>query len=286
MLVKRIFNNNVLLAENSEQELVIVGRGVGFKQKIGNTVDSSKIEKTYYPQDENWTRMFNEMADTISSDYVEIASHIISTAEKSLGLSFDGYLLIGLADHIQFAVERLQKNLPIKNELLWETKHFYPDEYRIGALAVAFINEQMGVQLPEDEVGFIALKFVEKRAGPNFNEKVTNMTQLIESALTLIRHDLLPDIDSSNLNYQRLIVHLRFFVDRLLDESHVQKGENSFDNVMSQHLSESLQERYTSSYQCAQRVINYFEKQTKQKTGVNEQVYLTMHLQRIVDSSI
>ena len=32
MLVKRIFNNNVLLAENSEQELVIVGRGVGFKQ--------------------------------------------------------------------------------------------------------------------------------------------------------------------------------------------------------------------------------------------------------------
>ncbi len=53
MLVKRIFNNNVLLAENSEQELVIVGRGVGFKQKIGNTVDSSKIEKTYYPQDEN-----------------------------------------------------------------------------------------------------------------------------------------------------------------------------------------------------------------------------------------
>ncbi|MFK8255203.1 PRD domain-containing protein [Leuconostoc mesenteroides] len=55
---------------------------------------------------------------------------------------------------------------------------------------------------------------------------------------------------------------------------------------MSQHLSESLQERYTSSYQCAQRVINYFEKQTKQKTGVNEQVYLTMHLQRIVDSSI
>ncbi|WP_273712530.1 PRD domain-containing protein [Leuconostoc mesenteroides] len=112
------------------------------------------------------------------------------------------------------------------------------------------------------------------------------MTQLIESALTLIRHDLLPDIDSSNLNYQRLIVHLRFFVDRLLDESHIQKGENSFDNVMSQHLSESLQKRYTSSYQCAQRVINYFEKQTKQKTGVNEQVYLTMHLQRIVDSSI
>lgn len=33
MLVKRIFNNNVLLAENSEQKLVIVGRGVGFKQK-------------------------------------------------------------------------------------------------------------------------------------------------------------------------------------------------------------------------------------------------------------
>ncbi|WP_258183308.1 CAT RNA binding domain-containing protein [Leuconostoc mesenteroides] len=33
MLVKRIFNNNVLLAENSEQELVIVGRGVVSSKK-------------------------------------------------------------------------------------------------------------------------------------------------------------------------------------------------------------------------------------------------------------
>lgn len=286
MLVKRIFNNNVLLAENREQEIVVIGRGVGFKQQIGNAVDSSKIEKTYYPQDKNWTLMFNEMIDTISPKYIELASHIIAAAEKTLGLSFDGYLLIGLADHIQFSVERLQKKLPIKNELLWETKHFYPDEYHIGELAVEFINEKMNLQLPDDEVGFIALKFVEKRAGPKFNEKATNMTQLIEGALTMIRHTLLPDIDSSNLNYQRLIVHLRFFVERLLDENHGKKNEENLDRLIAKHLSESLNDRYTNSYKCAQQVINYFEKKTKQQTGINEQIYLTMHLQRIVDSAL
>ncbi|GMA69031.1 transcriptional antiterminator [Leuconostoc litchii] len=285
MLVKRIFNNNVLLAESNGQELVVVGRGVGFGQQIGNEVAANKVEKTYYPQDENWTPMFNEMIETISSDYVEVASHIISMAEKRLGGSFDGYLLIGLADHIQFAVERLQKKLPIKNELLWETRHFYPDEYELGQMAVNFIDERVKVKLPEDEVGFIALKFVEKRAGPNYNEKATNMTDLIEGALTLIRHELLPAIDSSNLNYQRLIVHLRFFVERLLDDQHNQSNVNHFDDVMAQHLSDNLQKKYTASYQCAQDVINYFEKQTNRSTGVNEQIYLTMHLQRIVDSS-
>lgn len=31
MLVKKIFNNNVLLAEDGDQEIVVIGRGVGFQ---------------------------------------------------------------------------------------------------------------------------------------------------------------------------------------------------------------------------------------------------------------
>ncbi len=186
MLVKKIFNNNVLLAEEASQELIVIGRGVGFQQKIGGQIDVSKIEKSYCPQDDQWIKLFNELTDSISSEYIEIASHIITMAEEHLATTFDDYLLIGLADHIQYAVTRWQSKLPIKNELLWETQHFYPEEYHIGELAVDYIATRLNIKLPVDEVGFIALKFVEKRNGPQENERATQIIQLIEGILTII----------------------------------------------------------------------------------------------------
>ncbi|GJM48116.1 PRD domain-containing protein [Weissella soli] len=279
MLVKKIFNNNVLPAEEASQELIVIGRGVGFQQKIGGQIDVSKIEKSYYPQDDQWIKLFNELTDSISSEYIEIASYIITMAEEHLATTFDDYLLIGLADHIQYAVTRWQSKLPIKNELLWETQHFYPEEYHIGELAVDYIATRLNIKLPVDEVGFIALKFVEKRNGPQENERATQMIQLIEGILTIIRYELLPNIDESELNYQRLIVHLRFFVDRLLGNHVEDEVENSFDRVMAEHMAQ----RYVAAFTCAQHVITYVAKQTQRQVNDNEKIYLTMHLQRILD---
>lgn len=279
MLVKKIFNNNVLLAEDGNQEIVVIGRGVGFQQKIGQVVAQQKIEKCYYPKDQRWTTLFNELTSAIAFEYIEIASHIIATAEARLDTDFDDYLLIGLADHIQFAVARQLKALPIKNELLWETKHFYPEEYMIGEEAVAYIAAQLNVTLADDEVGFIALKFIEKRAGPEISERATSLTNLIEGVLTIVRHELSPKIDYSALNYQRLVVHLRFLLDRLLSDEYENNADNPFDQVMMQHF----EQRYTKAYRCAEDIIRYIEHETHRGAQTSERIYLTMHLQRLLE---
>ena len=43
--VKRVFNNNVILAYQDASEVVIFGKGIGFQKSHGDIIDKNKIEK-------------------------------------------------------------------------------------------------------------------------------------------------------------------------------------------------------------------------------------------------
>lgn len=48
MLVRKILNNNVITSNGEDgQEIIIVGNGIGWKQKVGEPVDESKIDKIF-----------------------------------------------------------------------------------------------------------------------------------------------------------------------------------------------------------------------------------------------
>ena len=48
MKVKKVFNNNILLAEDEQMlETVLMGKGIGFAMKPGDTPDESKIDKIF-----------------------------------------------------------------------------------------------------------------------------------------------------------------------------------------------------------------------------------------------
>ncbi|MGF7430844.1 CAT RNA binding domain-containing protein [Thermoanaerobacterium thermosaccharolyticum] len=48
MIIEKIFNNNAIVAKDSDnRELVVMGRGIGFKKSVGEKVDETLIEKTF-----------------------------------------------------------------------------------------------------------------------------------------------------------------------------------------------------------------------------------------------
>lgn len=54
MKVLRVFNNNVVMAEDPHRGTVIVtGRGVGFSRKPGDSLDTGKIVQVFVPDAEN-----------------------------------------------------------------------------------------------------------------------------------------------------------------------------------------------------------------------------------------
>ncbi len=46
MKIHKILNNNVVCTiKENNSEIILMGRGLGFQKKVGDTIDESKIEK-------------------------------------------------------------------------------------------------------------------------------------------------------------------------------------------------------------------------------------------------
>ena len=125
MNVTKVINNNIVISENEEkQELVVMGKGLGFKKKPGDVIDDTKIEKVYLSTQEWNVTKLTQLLSSIPIEHIQAANEIISFAKVSLGKKLSEKLFLTLTDHINYAIERYQNGMEIKNALLWEIKRF------------------------------------------------------------------------------------------------------------------------------------------------------------------
>lgn len=279
MKLLKVYNNNVVLADADGQEAVVIGRGIGFQKHRDDLLDQDKIIKVYTPadSDSDWLNHFRELMADIDPIYFEIANEIITQATELLNTKFSSYLLISLTDHIHFAVYRQQHNIEIKNEILWEIIRIYPKEYQVGQLALDLIEAKLQVRLPDDEAGFIGIKFVESSLNDVNGNQTQFMTEIINGSLDIIKYQLRIDVDVNSLSYQRLVTHLRFFVMRVMDRDN--QESMTTDTILYQHIIN----KYPAAWECVKKITNFIEAKIKQPVSFNEQVYLTIHVQRIID---
>ena len=278
MQVKRIFNNNIILANDVDHEVVIMGRGIGFQKHPKDQVDETKIENIYAPQSKSWLKNFMLLMNDIDPIYFELTDKIISLAMKDLHTKFNEYLLISLTDHIHFAVYRHQHKMDIKNEILWEIKRIYKDEFKVALKAVSLIDKQFNIKLPEDEVGFIAIKFVENRLDNPARKNTEQITDLINGILNIIKYQFRITLDLDDINYRRLVTHLEYFAQRIYS-SEEKNSSNETDIFLYQHVIK----KYPASFECVKKIVTFVESETNKKVSLNEQAYLTIHIQRILD---
>ncbi|STL75429.1 transcriptional antiterminator BglG [Escherichia coli] len=64
-------------------------------------------------------------------------------------------------------IKRFQQNVLLPNPLLWDIQRLYPKEFQLGEEALTIIDKRLGVQLPKDEVGFIAMHLVSAQMSGN-----------------------------------------------------------------------------------------------------------------------
>ncbi len=161
MVIKKIYNNNIVLVEDEGQrEMILQGRGLAFGKKAGDSIEVEKVEKRFVIDSPDLTAKFSELMSQIPANHLELSWRIIEDAQKELGVLFSDVIYVGLTDHIHYALYRYKQNTPLKNYLLWETKRFYPKEFAAAKKALKTIAYYENVHLPEDEAGYIALHFV------------------------------------------------------------------------------------------------------------------------------
>ena len=125
MLILKKINNNVALAStDAGEEVVVFGKGVGFHEMPYELEDESVIQRVFRDVDEKSIDGF----EGISDEVLLVASDIVALADKALDCKLAGNLVISLADHLQYAVERTGEGVAIENPLSHEVAFVYPRE--------------------------------------------------------------------------------------------------------------------------------------------------------------
>lgn len=191
MIIKKIFNNNAILAKDlSKQEIVIMGRGVGFKKSVGDQVDENLIEKTFILKQKDASEKFKLLLEDIPTEHVSLCYDIIEYAKNMLSVELNDYIYITLTDHISYALKLFDEGLNRPNALIWEIKKFYPKEFEIGLKALDLIQSETNKKLPEDEAGNIALHLINAQTNNSSNkvEDIAHQTKMIQDILNIIKY--------------------------------------------------------------------------------------------------
>ena len=273
IMIEKVINNNIISAyEKSGAEVIVMGRGIGFKKKQGEVVPADQISKIFRIKSRTLTEQFKELLANMPLERVRISDEIISHAKDHLKLKLNQSIYVTLTDHINFAIERVSQGIEPQNALLWEIKRFYPQEFQLGIYALELIQDRLGILLPEDEAGFIALHFVNAEYGTDIRDAVKFPDQM-QAIVDIVEHDLGILLDESSLHYERFMTHIKFLIQRIYRKELLSSEDRE--------LSLMMRRKYPREYQCSVKVAEYIMQATGSRLSEEEIMYLSVHIRRV-----
>ena len=187
MQVVKVLNNSLVLAVNENgEEVILMGKGIGYKKSIGEKIVSSQIEKIFELKDKKLKRDMIRLAIDTKSIYFEIANQIIQYAIDKYEMKILDYLYLSLTDHISFCVKRVLDGVVISNYYVREMQRLNPKEFDVGCYAIQVIQDRTGVEIPKDEIGNIAFHFINGQVDHPFNELSLKMEKITRNILHIV----------------------------------------------------------------------------------------------------
>ncbi|MBQ7000872.1 MAG: PRD domain-containing protein [Oscillospiraceae bacterium] len=277
MKIKKIINNNILCAvDDRGNELIVTGRGIGFQRHRGEVIDISRIERTYRMEEKTGQRKLRELVEKIPIEHLSLTEELIKHITSQIPQKLNESLLITMADHISFAILRKAQGVEFSNPLKGSIMCYYPTEYHLGQYCLGVIREQLGVILHEDEAAFLALHIVNAELNTNMSE-MYDITKLIEGTISVVEYFYKKEFDRVSLDFNRFVVHLRYFAQRLFQGKMMEDAQGERDEVFRQLIMKNCKEHY----KCAQCVADYIKNTYQKNLSDEELIYLTIHLKRI-----
>lgn len=274
MKIEKVLNNNVVLAFNeSDQEMVVMGRGIAFQKHPGDEIEEDKIEKTFVPEGQDVMEHLLTLYRDIDPDILEVATNVIKYAQGVLRTRLSNHIYLTLPDHLSYAISRAKEGLDIKSPLTWEIKRFYKIEHEIGLKALELVEKNLNIQLPETEAAAIALHIVNARQDEQDLQVTIKMTEMVQDILNIVSYYYGTTFNEDSFQYTRFITHLQYFARRLLQQERKESGDN--------FLYEQVKHKYEKAFKCTERINEYLSNTQRTMLTTDEQLYLAIHIQRV-----
>lgn len=279
--ITQVLNNNAVFATNlKREEMILVRQGIGFNGRNKIIVDSPDIQ-VFSPQTEVEKERFEQFINEIPFEYMQFTIDTVNLAKSKLKLSFSNGLIFTLADHISFAVERYRKHADFDYMDNEEIKQFFPEIYKFSQKTVRSINKKFDVALNESEAVAITFHFVNSMiVDSHTNQKsITDTKQIFNitsDIMKTIESNYGGKIDRRSISYSRMIVHIRYLVTSILQNSSIN------DSAISKKQIEKLLNSYSDSKitKITKEIGDYLRKKLNYDLTEEDQLFLDIHLTR------
>lgn len=250
MEILRVFNNNVVLAKDRGREVILTGRGLGFKAKPGMTVDDAKVARVFVPAQGRDPDHMAQLLGDIPPEIIRLISETMDEVGLSSEAAQSSTLVMALADHVCGALRRAKNGIPpVPYPLNSEIRSLYKREYQQGCALLAALNRRLDDALdPSVSVAF-ALHFVNAGFSTGDLSPTYMMTGVIQQLLAVIESTYNIKLDEHSVNVGRFITHLRYLFVRI--HQHEQLSREP-DAIVS-----SIMSSYAKASKCARLRIPY-----------------------------
>lgn len=268
-VIKKLGNNAAICKDNSGRELIALGFGIGFPKCPYTLDDLSKIERTFYNVDNEYLYLF----ENVDSNILALSADVIDLATTMLSVSLKENAIYTLADHLNFAVIRLNKgmifNTPISNEL----RDLYPVEVKVAKYTLNLMKKKLNIELPEEEMYAIAMNIINSEEILSSTSDVSVKSEFILEIVHLIEAQMHISIDKNSFNYSRFASHMQYLFRR--------KSEYTEISSTNKKLFELLKNEYPMTYQCVLGIKELIFNKFNWNIGDEELLYLILHVNRL-----
>ena len=274
MVITKKINNNVAMARDDRgNELVVFGRGVGFPATPYLLTDESIIQGVF----SNINDGILSMVRGIRSEIIDASLEIMDIAKTELGCELNPNAFFTLADHLQFAAERVSEGVIIDNPLAGTVEFVYPREYEIGQRGLRIFAEATGVELPPTEACSIAMHIADSvRDGDRASDMAEVMRTLssIDEVTNIVERCFDITVDRASYNYARFTTHLRYLIKRLVN-GQVAESPNT-------DLFTRIATDFPEVCACADEICSYLQERYNCVSSDEEKLYLMMYINRFL----
>lgn len=268
-VITKTLNNNVIICTKNHQEVVLIGKGIGFNKKVGMTVqENASIEKFYKLEQQEQQEHYKTLLELGEDHVVQAVIDSVNIINESGLITDDKNLVVALTDHIIYAYKRLKQHQMITNPFVIETKHLYSNAYNVARKVIDKLNKTLDVHFPEDEIGFIALHIASNSEKLSIHD-ISIINKLINKSITIIETDLQHSIDKQTIQYQRFIRHIQFLIYRLTKGEYLEAQENFISMIKTM---------YPRSFNTAYKILKMIQREFSVYVYEAEIVYLTLHI--------
>ena len=270
--ITKILNHNSFMGIESknDQECLIMGKGVAFGKKVGQTVSVTGDARVYSLKELTDRGEAKDIIKSVSPLCLELANEVLDQAEEEFG-KVDRSILFTMADHLDFAVRRIQNGEQISNPLTDDIRIMFYKEYKVAGCIRDLLKEKLGIRIDEHEIGYIALHVHAAIVDENVSQAM-EIARTVRECICMVEEETGKSIDIMSLGYNRLMNHVRYMVARAI---HGEKLKMSLNDYMSV--------KFPGPYMTAEKICRKMEKSLKLPIPDIEIGYLAMHLERMMD---